>query len=332
MLYPLKFKPILKTTLWGGTKLAAKSESPGHSRHIGESWEISAVQDNLSVVSEGPLAENTLEELVEVYMGDLVGDRIYEKFGIEFPLLIKFIDAQDDLSIQVHPDDATAKARHRAYGKTEMWYVAEAEPGACIRIGFQSDTDRATCLAYLQQQRLPELLHNEPVKKGDCFLVQPGTVHAIGKGCLILEISQTSDITYRLDDYRRTDSNGRQRELHTDLAADIIRTGKEKAYALPYRRHANHTAPITDCDYFTAHYLKFNQEIEKDYFELDSFVIYVCLEGKFTLAYDTDRTVQVHKGETVLVPACLKSLFLLPQKEAEILEIYCEPKQKTDRR
>lgn len=322
MLYPLKFSPILKETIWGGKKLAAKSDSPAQQDHIGESWEISAVQENISVVSEGVLADNTLEELIEIYMGDLVGDQVYEKFGIEFPLLIKYIDAYDDLSIQVHPDDPTAKERHKAYGKTEMWYIVEAAKEARTIIGFETDTDKATYLSHLQQGQLAKLLHAEAVKKGDCFLIQPGTVHAICKGCLLLEIAQTSDITYRLYDYNRIDSNGNLRELHTDLATDVINFDKEDEYAIHYHRHGNHTEEIATCKYFTTNYLKFNKEIEKDYVELDSFVIYACLEGEFTLVYEVDQTIQVHKGETVLVPACLKNLFLIPQQEAEILEIY----------
>ena len=185
MLYPLKFSPILKETIWGGEKLACKSEDPTIKSGIGESWEISGVQDNVSVVSEGPLADNTLQELTEVYMGDLVGDKIYEQFGVEFPLLIKYIDACDDLSIQVHPNDAVAKERHNAYGKTEMWYVVDADPDAQLLMGFNKDTDKSEYLTKLHNNTLPEILNTEKVKKGDCFFIPAGTVHAIGKGCFI---------------------------------------------------------------------------------------------------------------------------------------------------
>lgn len=322
MLYPLKFKPILKQTIWGGDKLAYKSDQVSIKDSIGESWEISGVQDNVSVVAEGPLAENSLEELIEVYMGDLVGDKIYEKFGVEFPLLIKYIDAHDDLSIQVHPDDTTARERHNAYGKTEMWYLIDADSQAQLVMGFNKDTTKEEYLKSLANHMLPELLNTEKVKKGDCFFIPAGTVHAICKGCYIAEIQQTSDITYRIYDYDRRDKNGNTRELHTDLTTDVINYNKQNQHSIHYHQHENHTEELVSCNYFTTNYLKFDKEIEKDYFELDSFVIYMCLEGTFNLIYDVDKTIKVTKGETILIPANLKNIFLLPQKEVELLEIY----------
>lgn len=322
MLYPLKFKPILKQTIWGGEKLVFKGDKTQSFSSIGESWEISGVEDHVSVVSEGTLAENSLEELIEVYMGDLVGDKVYEKFGVEFPLLIKYIDACDDLSIQVHPDDRTAKERHNAYGKTEMWYVVDATEEARLLIGFQEDSDQSGYLTHLHNHTLPQLLKTEKVKKGDCFFIPAGTVHAIGKGCFIAEIQQTSDITYRIYDYDRRDKNGNLRELHTDLALGVIDFSKREDLRISGHRHENHTEELVSCPYFTTNYLKFNREIEKDYIELDSFVIYMCLAGEFTLVYETDKTVQVKAGDTVLLPASLKNVFLLPRTESEILEIY----------
>ena len=322
MLYPLKIKPILKQTIWGGDKLAYKSNDPKVKESIGESWEISGVQDNISVVSEGALEGNSLQELTEIYMGDLVGDKIYEKFGIEFPLLIKYIDARDNLSIQVHPDDATAKARHNAYGKTEMWYLVGADRDAELIMGFNKDTDNSEYLTALHNHTLPVLLNTEKVEKGDCFFIPAGTVHAICKGCYIAEIQQTSDITYRIYDYDRRDKNGNPRELHTELATDVINFCEQKQHSIHYHQHENHTEELVSCNYFTTNYLKFDKEVEKDYIELDSFVIYMCLEGNFTLVYDVDKTVKVNKGETILVPAILKNLFLIPETEAEILEIY----------
>lgn len=321
MLYPLKFKPILKETVWGGNRLANKSNTHKPHTTIGESWEISGIQDNQSVVTEGPLAENSLEELIEVYMGDLVGDQVYDKFGIEFPLLIKYIDARQNLSIQVHPDDATAKERHHAYGKTEMWYLIDATPDASLILGFKNDTTPAEYLTHLHAGTLPQLLRTEHVQRGDCFFIPAGTVHAINAGCFIVEIQQTSDITYRLFDYNRLDHNGQPRELHTELATDVINYHTEEC-RIPYHNHLNHTEELVDCKYFTTNYLKFNQEIEKDYIELDSFVIYLCLSGQLTLVYDIDQSVTMHAGETVLVPACLKNIFLIPDHEAEILEVY----------
>lgn len=324
MLYPLKFKPILKQTIWGGDKLAYKSLDPKVKESIGESWEISGVQENVSVVTEGALEENTLEELIEVYMGDLVGEKIYEQFGVEFPLLIKYIDARDNLSIQVHPDDAIAKERHNAYGKTEMWYMLDADQDAGLVMGFCRDTAKEEYLKSLSNHTLPNLLNTEKVRKGDCFFIPAGTVHAICKGCFIAEIQQTSDITYRIYDYDRRDKNGNPRELHTELATDVINFSEQKEHSIHYHQHENHTEELVSCKYFTTNYLKFDKEIEKDYIKQDSFVIYMCLEGTFNLIYNVDQSVEVKKGETVLIPACLKEIFLIPEKEAEILEIYIE--------
>lgn len=322
MLYPLKFHPILKQKIWGGEKLAYKSKE--HEESIGESWEISAVEDNISVVSNGILADNNLQELIEVYMGDLVGDHIYEKFGIEFPLLIKYIDANDDLSIQVHPDDATAKERHNAYGKTEMWYMVDAEKDASLVLGFNQEIDKATYLQALHQNKLTDLLNVQKVKKAESFFIPAGLVHAIGKGCFIAEIQQTSDITYRIYDYNRKDVNGNTRELHTDLATDVIDYSYQPQHRVNYTPQNNQSAQLVKCPYFTTNLLVFDRDIEKEYVKLDSFVIYMCLQGKFTITTGECDPVLVCKGETVLVPACFKNLTLYPDDITQVLEIYVE--------
>ncbi|MCQ4873508.1 MULTISPECIES: type I phosphomannose isomerase catalytic subunit [Odoribacteraceae] len=322
MLYPLKFHPILKKKIWGGEKLAYKSNE--HEEAIGESWEISAVEDNISVVSNGILADNDLQELIEVYMGELVGDHVYEKFGIEFPLLIKYIDANDDLSIQVHPDDETAKERHNAYGKTEMWYMVDAEKDASLVLGFNQEIDKNTYLQALHQNKLMDLLNVQKVKKGESFFIPAGLVHAIGKGCFIAEIQQTSDITYRIYDYNRKDANGNTRELHTDLATDVIDYSYHPQHKVNYTPHDNQSVQLVKCPYFTTNLLVFDRDIEKEYVRLDSFVIYMCLQGKFTITTGECDPVLVNKGETVLVPACFKNLTLYPDDVTQVLEIYVE--------
>ena len=322
MLYPLKFHPILKKKIWGGERLSYKSEQ--HEESIGESWEISAVEDNISVVSNGILADNDLQELIEVYMGDLVGDRVYEKFGVEFPLLIKYIDANDDLSIQVHPDDETAKERHNAYGKTEMWYVADAEKDASLIMGFNKESDKAEYLQALHSNRLMDILNTEKVKKGDSFFIPAGLVHAIGKGCYIAEIQQTSDITYRIYDYNRKDAEGHTRELHTDLATDVIDYHYYPKHKVDYTPHDNKSVQLVKCPYFTTNLLVFDRDIEKEYVHLDSFVIYMCIQGKFTISTGECEPVMVNKGETVLVPACFKNVTLYPDEVSRVLEIYVE--------
>lgn len=257
-------------------------------------------------------------------MGELVGDHVYEKFGIEFPLLIKYIDANDDLSIQVHPDDETAKERHNAYGKTEMWYMVDAEKDASLVLGFNQEIDKTTYLQALHQNKLMDLLNVQKVKKGESFFIPAGLVHAIGKGCFIAEIQQTSDITYRIYDYNRKDANGNTRELHTDLATDVIDYSYHPQHKVNYIPQDNQSVQLVKCPYFTTNLLVFDRDIEKEYIRLDSFVIYMCLQGKFTITTGECEPVVVNKGETVLVPACFKNLTLYPDDVTQVLEIYVE--------
>ena len=324
-LYPLKFHPILKQTLWGGSRLLSKGNDPSLTAPIGESWEISAVEGHISVVANGMLADNDLQDLIEIYMGDLVGERIYEKFGIEFPLLIKYIDAHDDLSIQVHPDDATAKERHNAYGKTEMWYMVDTAPGASLILGFNRPTDKAEYLQRLHQQ-LATLMNVTDARPGDCFFIPAGLVHAIRKGCFIAEIQQTSDITYRIYDYDRKDASGNSRELHTELATDVIDYQYYPTHKVNYTPRDNQSVKLVDCPYFTTSLLTFNKNIHRDYISIDSFVIYMCLQGKFTLLAEGCDPVEVTQGETVLLPAVLKNVTLYPEEASQILEVFMEEK------
>lgn len=322
-LYPLKFNPILKDKIWGGSKLKTvlnKDFSP--LPNAGESWEISGVEGDVSVVSNGFLEGNNLEELIEIYMGDLVGDHVYENFGIEFPLLIKFIDANDVLSIQVHPDDVLSKERHNAFGKTEMWYVIEADKGSELIVGFNQKVDKDTYIKKLEEGRLEEILNNEPVEKGSCFFIPAGRVHAIGKGILLAEIQQTSDVTYRIYDFNRTDDKGTPRELHTELAVDAIDYSFEKKYKTEYQSEINKTSELVRCPYFTTNLLEFDQPVEKNYIDLDSFVIYMCLEGAFEISYGEGEKIDVQKGETVLIPASLDDLILKPLQKTQLLEVY----------
>ncbi len=321
-LYPLKFNPIFKDYIWGGDKLEkVLGKKPGNLEVVAESWEISAVKDNISVVANGFLAGNSLQELIEVYMGDLVGDRIYEQFGLEFPVLIKFIDAHEKLSIQVHPDDTLAAKRHNDYGKTEMWYVLQAEKGASLISGFNREVSKEEYLAYFNNKQLPDILNYEKVNDGDVFFIPAGRIHAIGPGILLAEIQQTSDTTYRIYDWERTDKNGKGRELHTELAVDAIDYKYYKEYKTNYHATDNSDTELIHCKHFNTDLLKFNKVIDKDYAKLDSFVIFMCVEGSFTLNYDSGK-MSVRKGETVLVPAVLESCQLVPDETCTILEIY----------
>lgn len=324
-LYPLKFKPQFKDKIWGGSKIKSilnKDFSP--LPNCGESWEISGVQGEISKVSNGFLKGNNLQEIIEVYMGDLVGDIIYEEFGVEFPLLIKFIDANDDLSIQVHPDDKLARERHNAYGKTEMWYIIEADKDSRLISGFSKKVTREDYLHHLQNKSLKKILNVEAAKPGDVFFMPAGRIHAIGKGILLIEIEQTSDITYRIYDWDRKDENGKSRPLHTDLAINAIDYNYYKSYKTLYRYELNRTSTVISCPYFKTNILEFDKPVEKDYNLIDSFIIYICIEGNVEIKDEFGTLTPVQKGETVLIPAILKNLSLLPKEKSKLLEVYIE--------
>ncbi len=322
-LYPLKFKPEYLDKIWGGEKIkSVLGKDFGDLPNCGESWELSGVQAHVSVVQNGFLAGNTLEELIEVYMGELVGDQVYEKFGVEFPLLIKFIDANDNLSIQVHPDDKLSKERHQAFGKTEMWYVMQADQGAKLNLGFKEELSKEKYLEKFEAGELMDILNFEEVTSGDVLFMPAGRVHAIGKGVLVAEIQQTSDVTYRIYDYDRKDANGNGRELHTELALDAIDFSVPDTYKTAYEAKSNESVEVVKCDYFTTNVLDLDQKIERDFFKLDSFVIYICMEGEVEIEY-ADGKETMKKGETVLVPSSLVQFFLNPTSgKAKLLEVH----------
>ncbi|HOF20810.1 MAG TPA: mannose-6-phosphate isomerase [Bacteroidales bacterium] len=323
-LYPLKFEPILKETIWGGNSLVNRYNKKGDpEKTYGESWEISAVQDNLSVVSNGFLAGNNIEDLIEVYMGDITGDSVFEKFGNEFPLLIKLIEARKDLSIQVHPGNELAKKRHRAYGKTEMWYILESARDARIYSGFRESLSREEYISKLENGKLAEVLNADISSPGDVFFTPAGRIHAIGAGNLLVEIQQTSDITYRIFDWNRTGPDGKPRELHTGLALDAIdfnAAGSNKSSAKP---QLNKTENLVNCEFFTTNIISFNESVKKEYSLLDSFVIYICTEGGF-LIRQNGNAEEVIKGESVLLPAMINEVILEPLPGATLLEIFIQ--------
>lgn len=322
-LYPLKFKPFFLEKMWGGNRInTVLNKDYGNKPNCGESWELSGVEGYDSMVENGFLKGNSLSELIEIYMGELVGDKVYEKFGTEFPLLIKFIDAQDDLSIQVHPNDKLSKKRHQAFGKTEMWYVVDAEKGALINSGFNQPVTKQQYLEHVENGTLTDVLKFDEAHVGDVFFIPAGRIHAIGKGAMVAEIQQTSDVTYRISDYNRTDANGNLRELHTELALEAIDFSYLDDYKTKYTIQENQSVELVSCKYFTTNILEFNQPVEKDYFELDSFVIYITLEGNFEIE-SLAGIEKVGKGETVLIPADLNSLKLNPiSSSVKLLEVF----------
>lgn len=321
-LYPLKFDTVLKEKVWGGSALTSLYNKGAKGlNNIGESWELSAIADNQSVVSNGFLAGNNIEELIEVYMGDITGDSIYEKFGNEFPLLIKFIEAQENLSIQVHPGNELAKKRHKAYGKTEMWYILESKDGARIYTGFKEGVTKELYEKAVREGNVDDLMNVEIAAAGDIFFTPAGRVHAIGAGIVLLEIQQTSDITYRIFDWNRKNNGHEKRELHTELALEAIdfkQTGKNKIRVEPA---LNISEKLVECEFFNAYIILFDKPVKKEYYFNDSFVVYICIEGEFLIAWD-DNTERVTKGETVLLPAMIKEVTLTPLEKAHMLEIY----------
>lgn len=325
-LYPLKFEPIYKDYIWGGTNLKSKlnKKIPNGIAKCAESWEISSVDENVSVVTNGFLAGNDLQELIEIYMGDLVGDKVFEKFGDEFPLLIKLIDATDTLSIQVHPDDEVAKERHHAYGKTEMWYIIDSEPDSKIITGFNKDITKDEYLQHLELNTLSKILNVESANRDDIFFIPSGRVHAIGKGILLAEIQQASDITYRIHDWGRVDKNGNPRDLHTELALDVIDFKKPKSYKFSKDKAKNIDVELVKSEFFTVNRLTFDKIIEKDYNLLDSFVVLLCIDGELFVNYGKNQKEKLVKGETILIPADLKEISFDPINMATVLEVFIE--------
>ena len=324
MLYPLKFKPILKTAIWGGHRLPAAGKKvprrlAASADRISESWEISGVRGNLSVAANGFLKSNNLEELTEVYMGDLVGDKIYERYGLEFPVLVKFIAARERRSLPVHPDDELAARPHGCRGKAEMWYVVDCEPDAAVYIGFNRPVSREEYLRAVADGTLTSLLGRYRVRKGDIYYVPAGTIHTIGPGILIAEIQETSDVSYRISDWDRVDADGCPRALHTEEAAEAISFGHtdEHLYMVPAQPNAPREALSTP--FFTTNLIRVQGTMQRDYGELDCFVIYVCTEGSVTVRTEGGEE-RIGALETLLLPAELDEARLTG--DGTLLEIY----------
>ena len=308
-LYPLKFTPIHKPKIWGG-----------------EQWLISAYGEDVSVVENGYLAENDLNELVEVYMGELVGDHVYEQYGNQFPLLIKTIDAQEKLSIQVHPNDEVAWERHSSLGKEEMWYVMDARHDSSLILGLNKDANREQLSAALQNGSLPDWMNVVKVKEGDVAHLPSGLIHALNAHVKVAEIQETSDLTYRLHDYNRPGLDGKPRELHIDYALDVIDYKQHEKPLVNYSPKQNGAVNLVENLHFVTNLICFNKTIERDYMPLDSFVVYICVKGSFSLVSDEEgdmTTILMQEGEAVLLPASTEQVKLSPTtKEAKLLEVY----------
>ncbi|MBP3763812.1 MAG: class I mannose-6-phosphate isomerase [Bacteroidales bacterium] len=320
-LYPLRFQPLYKNVIWGGNRLKGYGFHYDPLPNCGELWALSSVEGRESVIANGFLAENTLNEAIEIYMGDLVGEKVYNRYGNQFPLLFKMIDAAQDLSIQVHPDDALAQRRGMPYGKTEMWYVMQAEAGSRLISGFQADTTAEAYTAALAAGRLEELLHAEEPHAGDVYFIPAGRVHALGKGLMVAEIQQTSDCTYRLYDYNRRDADGNLRQLHTAEALEAIDFSGIKGHAhTQYREQRNQTVSLAHCPYFSTRLVSLDAPMRKSREEQDVFVVYFCVEG-IAAVKALETLVPMHAGECVLVPAVADQVELFCEGPAKLLEV-----------
>jgi mannose-6-phosphate isomerase len=320
MLYPLKFQPILKEKIWGGNKLHSKSYNVPVSKKIGESWEISAVEGEVSVVLNGKFKGKDLQELIKDFENQLLGDSVFRRFKYEFPILIKFIEARKNLSVQLHPDDKLAKERHNSFGKTEMWYIIETDDDAKLTVDFKESISIERYKKLLDEGNLQTALNSFEVKEGDTFFIKPGIVHSIGAGILLAEIQQTSDITYRIYDWNRTDANGKPRELHTDLALDAIDFTNKSEHKISYKPELNSKVLLADTPYFKTNYLEIEGSLDLDYSSLDSFVILmnVGIEDLFIIHNGVKYSVSAK--ETILIPASLH-LIRLESKTTKVLEI-----------
>lgn len=312
-LYPLKFRPILKTVVWGGEKIAPFKGIETDQHNIGESWELSGVRNAESVVDGGELDGRTITSLIEEYREQLIGRKNFEKTGTEFPLLIKFIDARQDLSIQVHPDDELAAKRHDgSKGKTEMWYVISADEKAHLMSGLSEKITPEEYAAKVADNTITDVLHDYDVNAGDVFFLPAGRIHSIGSGCFIAEIQQTSDITYRIYDFGRVGLNGKPRELHTELSKDAIDYTVLPDYRTGYTKEKDRENVLVDCSYFTTSLYDLDRGFAKDLSDLDSFLIVICTAGNGVLKDDKGNEVSLKKGETVLVPADTKEVVFTP--------------------
>lgn len=322
-MYPLKFKNIFKSVVWGGEKIAPFKGVNTQQKNIGESWELSGVKGNESVVAEGPLAGRTITSLAEEYKGALLGEKVYAATGTEFPLLIKFIDARDDLSIQVHPDDKLAAERHNgSKGKTEMWYVVQADEKAHLMSGLNKEITPEEYAAKVADNTITDVLHDYDVHDGDVFFLPAGRIHSIGSGCFIAEIQQTSDITYRIYDFGRLGLDGKPRELHTELSKAAIDYTVLPDYKTPYQSIKDQENELVSCKYFTTSLYELDKEVTKDMSGLDSFVIAICIEGSGSLTDSEANAVSLRQGETVLIPACSRSFTLRPEGSMKVLTSY----------
>ena len=290
---PIKFNPLLKSTLWGGNKIIPFKHLDSNQENVGESWEISGVPNNETIVSDGQFKGQKLNDVVATLKDKLVGTANYKRFGNEFPLLIKFIDARQDLSIQVHPTDEIAKQQGKERGKTEMWYIMDSDADAKLYSGLKMQITPEQYKEMVENDTICDALAQYEVKADDCFFLPAGRIHAIGTGCFLAEIQQTSDVTYRIYDFKRKDKDGNYRQLHTRTE---------------YTPKKNEGVNLVNCPYFNTAVYDLDEPMTLDYSELDSFVILIGIKGEGTIKDNEGNETSLKVGETILIPATTQSL------------------------
>lgn len=305
---PLKFNALLKQTIWGGDKIIPFKHLCEKLENVGESWEVSGVKDNETIISDGPYKGRNLNSVVKELKGDLIGIENYKRFGDEFPLLIKFIDARQQLSIQVHPTDEIAHKQGKERGKTEMWYIMDSDKNAKLRSGLKQEITPEQYKEMVENDTITDAIAEYPVKEGDCFFLPAGRIHSIGAGCFLAEIQQTSDVTYRIYDFKRKDKNGNERQLHTKEAAECINYNVESDYRTEYTPIQNQGVSLVRCPYFNTAIYDLTESMTIDYSKLDSFVVLIGLKGNGNVIDNEGNETSLKGGETMIIPATTKSI------------------------
>jgi len=316
LLYPIKFTPQSKYRIWGGNSLKTKYGKPFKNDKIGESWEISSVPNSISRVSNGFLKGKGLDELIKTYKSRLVGEYIYKKHNIKFPILVKLIDAKDKLSIQTHPDDKISKIKHSSTGKTEFWYIMDSKKNSQIVLGFKKGITKKIYKKHVLKGTIDQIVEYKSINSGDCYIINPGQIHAIGKGIILAEIQQTSDVTYRIYDYDRIDVNGKKRELHTDLAEDVIDFENRDNFNLNNKKSNN----LVNSKYFKINILNISKELILDFNKIDSFSIFICIEGELKY-FEKNNSGTLLRGSSILIPAEINKIILKGEK-VKLLHVY----------
>jgi mannose-6-phosphate isomerase len=319
--YPLEFIPISKQTIWGGEQLNKEFNKNFKDSNVGESWELSCVQKNISIIKNGGFAGQDLETVLKKFPEEILGKKVFKYSGADLPLLFKFIDAAQNLSVQVHPNDEIAKKRHNSFGKTEMWFVLSAQKGSKILCGFKERVDKNDYENLIESGKIIDVLASYEVSAGDAFFIPAGTVHAIGSGITVAEIQQTSDITYRIFDYNRKDAQGNKRQLHIKEAFDVIDFTPEKNCKIQYQQEKNKAVNIVKCDYFTVNNVLLEGSIKRNLQSNDSFIVYMCVEGSANI-FCGANSINILKGRTILIPSIIANDIEMSAKSCRLLEVY----------